>query len=154
MTRIDQLTPGQLSQADKIGKTAGPGQGPSFQDFLEKAVDLEAADPTAGASAPAAPVAAQPVTAVGRADEAQAAALTQAEKALALLDEYQAGLGDPATSLKALDGVVRSMEDQSRELSLAMGGLEPDDRLRGLLSEVAATTEAETIKFRRGDYLP
>lgn len=73
---------------------------------------------------------------------------------LELMDEYRSKLADPRVSLKGLDPLVRSLEQGRDALTPLAGSLPEGDGLKDILNRTLVTTEAEIMRFRRGDYLP
>jgi hypothetical protein len=78
----------------------------------------------------------------------------RAEKALDILERYEQALGDQGKSLKDVAKLVRDLDGEVQALTRAMDKLSPQDKLYGLLQEVAVASTVESIKFNRGDYLP
>ena len=70
------------------------------------------------------------------------------------MDEYRTQLADPRVSLKRLEPLVRSLEQERDALAPLTGSLPEGDGLKDILNRTLVTTEIEIMRFRRGDYLP
>lgn len=154
MTKIDQINPGQAPQAPAKSGSAGKTGSGDFARLLDQALTPEQSGSAAGADAPAgpAPVAGPAAPAPGL-SEAQAMGVRGAERVLELLQRYADGLGEGA-SLKDLEPLVAELEGETSDLAGLRSGLAGDDDLAGRLDEVLSLAQAESIKFRRGDYNP
>ncbi|MBI4799813.1 MAG: hypothetical protein HY794_14030 [Desulfarculus sp.] len=156
MSKIDQLQPGQPPQIGQTPQTARPQGAPAFQEILNQATQAaQAPDPAAAPTqaqptTQAAPVAAPAAVAP---TPLQSEGLLRAGRTLDLLDSYALALADQSKPLKQVAGLVKSLEDEARGLSEVLGRMDPQDGLYGLLREVAATAQAESLKFNRGDYV-
>lgn len=71
---------------------------------------------------------------------------------LDILDEYSQNLGNAKNSLKDLEPLIDEMEDQIQGIDGDID-IENSDPLNGLAQQVLAQTQAEVIKYRRGDYV-
>lgn len=73
------------------------------------------------------------------------------EDLLAMLEEYEAALADPRTSLKDMGPLVASMQEKAQQLE---GSLERmDSGLAALANQIIGQAQIEGIKFQRGDYV-
>lgn len=156
MSKIDQIQPGQPPQVGQPAPTARPQGGQAFQDILNQATQAVQAPAQAAAPAPA-QVAGPPVASAAAAaappTPLQSEGLARAGRTLDLLDAYALALADQSKPLKQVAGLVKSLEGEARELGELLGRMDPRDGLYGLLREVAATAQAESLKFNRGDYV-
>ncbi|MBI5522813.1 MAG: hypothetical protein HY910_09305 [Desulfarculus sp.] len=156
MSKIDKLQPGPPPQIGQATPAARPQGGPAFQDILDKAGQAAQAPAQAPAPSPAWPTT-QAAPAAAPADTAatplQREGLMRAGRTLDLLDAYALALADQSKPLKQVAGLVKSLEDEARGLGEVLGRMDPQDGLYGLLQEVAATAQAESLKFNRGDFV-
>lgn len=158
MTRIDQIQPGVAPGVGEGQKTQR-GQGDTaFAQVLEQAAGRLRETPGVAAQTPALdPLGAlqggEPPLAAELNPE-QSEGLMRAEKALDILERYEQALGDQGKSLKDVAKLVRDLDGEVQALTRAMDKLSPQDKLYGLLQEVAVASTVESIKFNRGDYLP
>ncbi|MDR1396479.1 MAG: type 4a pilus biogenesis protein PilO [Desulfarculales bacterium] len=79
--------------------------------------------------------------------------LAQAGSLLGSLEKYQAQLANPRVSLKEAAGSLEKMETEMDSLTSLLEGLPADSQSRQLMEEISALALAQSIKFRRGDYL-
>jgi uncharacterized phage infection (PIP) family protein YhgE len=168
MTRIDQIQTGTAPGAGE-GQKAQRNQGDqAFQQILQQAASRAGESPQAaqggqGGQAAQAP-AFDPMATLQGVKPALATAadlspqqtegLMHAERALETLERYEQVLGDERKSLKDVAALVRDLDGEVKGLTQALDKLDPQDKLYGLLQEVAVTSMVESIKFNRGDYLP
>ena len=157
MSKIDQLQPGQAPQTGQAPKTDRAQGGEAFQKILDQATQLaQGQEPSRAAQARLASQAAQaaqvPQTAQAP-SPLQTEGLMRAGRTLDLLDTYALALADQGKPLKEVAGLVKSLQGEAEGLGQVMEKMDPQDGLYGLLQEVAATAQVESIKFNRGDYL-
>ena len=161
MSKIDQLLPGQNPQTVQTPQTARPQGAPAFQDILDQAAQVaqsQAASPAApaqaaGLAATTAPAVSAPAPAAGVPSTLQSEGLAWAGRTLDLLDSYALALAEQDKPLKEVAGLVKSLEDEAKGLGQVIERMDPQDGLYGLLQEVAAIAQTESIKFNRGDYV-
>ncbi len=77
----------------------------------------------------------------------------QVEDFLDTLENYQQKLMDPDTSLKELSPLVEQIQSEGENLADALEGLQADDGMRDILSQLLITSSLEMIRFNRGDYI-
>jgi hypothetical protein len=162
MSKIDQLQPGQMPQTGQPIPASRPQGGEAFQKILDQATQRAEVAPPERPAQITAPQSATATQAAGASQAAQAApppspwqteGLLRAGRTLDLLDAYAQSLADPGQPLKKVAGLLESLEDEARGLGQLLERMDPQDGLYGLLQEVAATAQAETLRFNRGDYL-
>lgn len=160
MSKIDQIQPGATVQPGSKTSQAGKGQGPSFEDALDKATSK--LDSPSAPAQPQAPQASQsvqssqPVQAPDQAglSPAQSQGVEMTERALDLLERYGELLGRGDVTLKDIAGTVADLEKTAQSLDEAAEGLEPGDELGELMRQVSSQATVAASKFNRGDYLP
>jgi hypothetical protein len=80
--------------------------------------------------------------------------IVQSEKILNLLDQYAGELADPARTLKDIRPIVDSIEKEVTLMeSEAVGNVQNDKVLDGLVKDLAVTAKVAMYKFHRGDYI-
>jgi hypothetical protein len=159
MTRIDQIQTGTAPGVGEGLKTQRSQGDQAFQQILEQAASRVQQSPQAAASAPAFdPMATlqgvKPTLTTAELSPEQTEGLMRAERALETLERYEQVLGDERKSLKDVATLVRDLDGQVKGLTQTLDKMDPQDKLYGLLREVAVTSMVESIKFNRGDYLP
>lgn len=158
MTRIDQIHPGVAPGTGEAAKTR-PGQGDqAFQRVLEQAAaslgePAQAAKPAVFAPLPTIQ-SVEPPLGLAELGPEKAEGLARAGRALDILELYGQALGDERRSLKEVAALVRDLDGEVKGLTQAMEKIDPQDKLYGLLQEVAVASMVESIKFNRGDHLP
>jgi hypothetical protein len=134
---------------------AGKTPGDSFAKFLEqaaRAVEAGAAGaPSAGQGVPVAPTAY--IGPIQPGPAAQGPVLDLSLQFLTLAERFQGQLANPKTSLRDIAPLLRDLEAHRDRLAEQIGTLPSGDPGRGLLEEMAALISAESVKFRRGDYV-
>lgn len=158
MTRIDQIQPGTAPAAGEGQKTQRHQGDQAFQQVLEQAAG-RLREPQQAAEAPAFdPMSTlqgvKPPLASAELSPEQTEGLMRAERTLEILERYEQVLGDERKSLKDVATLVRDLDGEVKGLTQALEKIDPQDRLYGLLQEVAVASMVESIKFNRGDYLP
>jgi hypothetical protein len=130
-----------------------PAQQGDFSQYLRQAMDPPVSLPAQ--SLPPASLVLPPVSLSGpiAPGSPEALSLGQAETLLNHLEEYQARLADPNTTLKQAFLDMEKMEASLHTLSSTMEQLPAGSQSRGLLEEIAALALTQSVKFRRGDYL-
>ena len=68
------------------------------------------------------------------------------------LDSYGAALGNPNLTLKQMEPLANTLDQQAEDLAGSLG-TDSDDSLNGLAWQAVTQARAEVIKFRRGDYV-
>ncbi len=155
MVKIGDIDP-RLKQ---VGGKAGPKpEGTEKADFdksLQEAVRDGGGDKVSlggtGAQAPSSIYGPSPAVAPEELIRSQAE--LAADRALNLLDAYQAALADPKRSLKSMAPLVKDLEEEVTRLQEGLGSLPDGDPLRPILSRIAVVSMVETVKFNRGDYI-
>jgi hypothetical protein len=79
--------------------------------------------------------------------------LRLSERLLVSLEEYQIGLANPKTTLKETAKRLERMEEDLRVLTPMLEKLPDSSQGRMIMEEISALALAQSIKFRRGDYL-
>jgi uncharacterized membrane protein YhiD involved in acid resistance len=71
-----------------------------------------------------------------------------------LLEEYASWLLDPEKTLKQAYGLLKDLDQQTRELNQELE-LSPkaDQKLKQIITQLTTTAQVEQIKINRGDYL-
>lgn len=78
---------------------------------------------------------------------------TGTDRLLTLLDDFASALSDPDKTLKAMDGLVRTIKQEADALTEA-ARLRPDgDAMKSVAEESALLAQVEYLKFTRGDYV-
>ena len=70
---------------------------------------------------------------------------------LATLEEYEARLADPKTSLKELSPLVNNMQTKASALEADLPLM--DSSISPLANQIIGQAQIEAIKFNRGDYI-
>jgi hypothetical protein len=83
----------------------------------------------------------------------QARGVAATEKTIALLEQYQQALADPAQSLKEINPLVQSLAEKVTDLQGLAQTLAPADPLKKILQEVGTLSAVEVEKFNRGEYV-
>jgi hypothetical protein len=80
--------------------------------------------------------------------------LRQADTVVELLDKYSQVLANPQESLKNIENVIMRMEQEVHSLkNRGDYKIEHDEKLSGLINDIAVTANVEIFKFYRGDYV-
>jgi hypothetical protein len=72
---------------------------------------------------------------------------------LSALEKYESALADPGVSLKKIDPLVKSMQEQADQMESALKANEVDESLQSLANLILSQSRVESIKFQRGDYI-
>ena len=86
--------------------------------------------------------------------DAKKALLDQSNRIMDLLDEYAGHLSNPAKSLKELDPLVRTIQDQVD--LVAAKAADPKyatDEIGAIVTDLALTANVAVLKFQRGDFV-
>ena len=75
------------------------------------------------------------------------------EQFLDLLQSYSVALSDPTKSLRELAPLVRSLEEEKREMVALKEQLPEGSVLKDIVNQAVIHTTVEVVKFNRGDYL-
>lgn len=73
------------------------------------------------------------------------------EDLLGILEEYEARLADPSTSLKQLGSLVSNMQQKAQALESSLAYM--DSSITPLADQIIGQAQVEAIKFQRGDYI-
>jgi hypothetical protein len=145
------INPPSPSGPDQTGQK-GPGV---FRNYLNEALTSSPQALPAGPGAPLSalgpPVSLTPLPIVPGGLEADC--LTQADSLLRSMERYQTQLADYKVSLKEAAGSLEKMETDLDSLTSLLEKLPADSQSRPLMEEISALALAQSIKFRRGDYL-
>ena len=76
----------------------------------------------------------------------------QVNNLLDTLDQYSQALGDPNRTLKQMEPLVRSMQQQAESLETQLGSGD-DESLDGLAAQTVISAKVESMKYWRGDYV-
>jgi hypothetical protein len=155
MVKITDIEPRLKQVGNKTGAKPDGLDKADFDQVLHDAsrsgssdkISLGQASPPQGPSSIYGPSPAVPPEALVR-SQAELAA----DRALDLLDDYQAALADPKRSLKSMAPLIKDLEDEVARLQEGLRNLPADDALRPILSRIAVTSMVETVRFNRGDY--
>jgi hypothetical protein len=80
--------------------------------------------------------------------------LRQAGTVIELLDKYSKALANPQESLKNIGDVITRLEQEVHSLKNGSDyRVEHDEKLSGLVHDIAVTANVEIFKFYRGDYI-
>jgi hypothetical protein len=134
--------------AEKIASTpsAGPGKfGEIFKKALDAREQIGGPGMDVGAAEDVAPLSIPP----GSSRQGWA----QVEGFLNTLEDYRSKLADPGFSLRAIDPIVREMENGRDALTQVQGTLPDGDGLKEICNRALVTAAVEIVKFRRGDYI-
>ena len=85
---------------------------------------------------------------------AKRALIDQSSRIMDLLDEYAGHLSNPAKSLKELDPLVRTIQNQVD--LVAAKAADPKfatDEIGSVVKDLAVTANAAVLKFQRGDFI-
>lgn len=133
----------QSSQVGKGTNQAGKKSGATaFCDLLADAVSE-----TSTASQTAAPS----QTSAGR-NTASLPLVQQITGLLDLFDNYSEALGNENTTLKELAPMLSNLETKANQLTASAQNM-GDAELGGLVKQLVAQVQSESIKFHRGDYV-
>ncbi|MBI5584852.1 MAG: hypothetical protein HY892_13645 [Deltaproteobacteria bacterium] len=83
----------------------------------------------------------------------QARGISATEKTIALLEQYQQALADPAQTLKEINPLVQSLAEKVTDLQGLAQTLAPADPLKKIIQEVGTLSAVEVEKFNRGEYV-
>lgn len=75
------------------------------------------------------------------------------ENVLELLDDYRRKLTDPNVTLKDIQPLISTLENENKELKPQLNELARGDKLKQILNQTLITTSLEVIKFNKGDYI-
>ena len=133
-----------------VGKTPLSGEGPSFGQVLNQAVDGQSAQVS---QTPTAMQINRPeIVSTASASTPQASA-AQLETTLDAFDTYRRALADPhTTSLRDVEPLLSTLEAQRQTMDAALEKLPSDDPLRQIGNEMSAAIQAEQGRFRQGLY--
>jgi hypothetical protein len=83
----------------------------------------------------------------------QARGIAATENTLALLEQYQQALADPAQTLKEINPLVQALSEKVTDLQGLARTLAPADPLKKIIQEVGTLSAVEVEKFNRGEYV-
>ena len=83
----------------------------------------------------------------------QARGIAATENTIALLEQYQRALADPAQTLKEINPLVQSLAEKVTDLQGLAQSLSPADPLKKIIQEVGTLSAVEVEKFNRGEYV-
>jgi hypothetical protein len=83
----------------------------------------------------------------------QSRGIAATENTIALLEQYQRALADPAQTLKEINPLVQSLSEKVTDLQGLAQGLAPGDPLKKIIQEVGTLSAVEVEKFNRGEYV-
>ena len=101
----------------------------------------------------------QKLAAISKADsqvqlDAKRALIDQSNRIMDLLDEYAGQLSDPAKSLKELDPLVRTIQNQVDLVTAqAVDPKYATDEIGGFVKDLAFTAHVAILKYQRGDFV-
>jgi hypothetical protein len=75
------------------------------------------------------------------------------ENVLDMLDDYRRKLADPNVTLKDIQPLISTLENENKELKPELNALAQGDKLKQILNQTLITTSLEVIKFNKGDYI-
>jgi hypothetical protein len=136
----------ELSGANKSGQANG-GEQSQFAEMLAEMV-AEKIQPSQSAGATESAQAVDPASRCGELPYMW----HQVNQILDSLDAYGEALGDPKNTLKQMEPLVRSLEEQADKLEAELAEAE-DSSLTGLASEAVMSARVESMKYWRGDYI-
>lgn len=131
-----------------LQKTQAPKSN-AFQQTLNKAQEKNRTDPTNAVGEPKGLGEIQPAG-VPIIESASTKVVNKTDRLLGLLDSYAKDLEDPSKTLKDIEPLIVSMQQNASELMEAADKISPD--LKDIATETAVAVNSEYIKFYRGDY--
>jgi hypothetical protein len=155
MVKISDIDPRLKQVGGKSGPRPEGTEKADFDKSLQEAVRTGGGDTVSlsGTSSQAPSSIYGPPPAVAPEELIRSQAELAADRALNLLDAYQAALADPKRSLKSMAPLVKDLEEEVTRLQEGLGSLPAGDPLRPILSRIAVVSMVETVKFNRGDYI-
>ena len=86
--------------------------------------------------------------------DAKASLLEKSDKILNLLDDYTRELTDPGKTLKDIEPLVTSIQEEVTLIEAEAAGKVHNDRdLERFIKDLAVTANVVALKFHRGDYI-
>ncbi len=76
-----------------------------------------------------------------------------AENTLDLLENYQQAVSNPHITLKKIDSLVESLDQEVKSLNSLSEKLPASDPLQKITTEIGVVSAVEIEKFKRGDYV-
>lgn len=133
-----------------VSKTSPSGEGPSFGQVLNQAVDRQ---PSPVSQTPTAMQINRPqiISDTPLTTPRESAALI--ETTLEAFETYRSALADPhRTSLRDIEPLLSSLEAQRQNMAASLEKLPADHPLREIGNDMSVAIEAEQGRFRRGLY--
>jgi hypothetical protein len=72
---------------------------------------------------------------------------------LNLLDNYRELLADPQVTLRQMEPLLNTIEQEKTQLSSVLDSLESEDGLKDIVNRTLVTASLEIVKYNRGDYI-
>ncbi len=148
----------KIEQFNSIAQTSGAPAARkteatvSFSSYLDQALSGPAGAATAPLMPP--PAAALPPLVTGSPlSETHRQGVNQGQSLLACLEEYQTVLGDERRTLKDAGASLEKLENELRQMAPLLDRLDSQDPLSQVLQSISGLAVAESVKFRRGDYV-
>ena len=130
------------------GKAAAKTDGSvCFSEYLADAMGVDGSQENTGSVAGCAPV-----SQLTKPESSSDPAVFAVNDLLGALEQYETALGDSSVSLKEMEPLVSSMEEQALKLSRESNSIGDGD-LKDLVNSALTQATVESIKFRRGDYV-
>lgn len=144
--KIDNdITTSEAARLYRGNKPSAGNNGPSFADLLSQAVGGEASTQgTASTEASSGISSSPPIT--------QTPVWQKTNGLVDALESYGTALGNPNLTLKQLEPLTNSLDQQAEELAGSLNQ-NNDDSLHGLAWQAVTQARVEVLKFRRGDYV-
>ena len=70
-----------------------------------------------------------------------------------LLDNYRRLLADPQVTLRQMEPLLNTIEQEKTQLSWVLDSLESEDGLKDIVNRTLVTASLEIVKYNRGDYI-
>ena len=144
----------EILKAGYVDKPAPkePVQNAEFKDILKASVERS----TPHAAKIQSPPPMQPLSAIyfqPLSPENRRITVDRVDNLLNLLDNYRELLADPQVTLRQMEPLLNTIEQEKTQLSSVLDSLESEDGLKDIVNRTLVTASLEIVKYNRGDYI-
>jgi len=144
----------EILKAGYVDKPAAkePVQKDEFKDILKASVE-RCTPHTAKIQSPSPMQALSAIHFQPLSPENRRITVDRVDNLLNLLDNYRRLLADPQVTLRQMEPLLSSIEQEKTQLSSVLDSLESEDGLKDIVNRTLVTASLEIVKYNRGDYI-
>lgn len=83
----------------------------------------------------------------------KASAIQRVDNLIHLLEDYRKQLMDPSITLRNIEPMIKTINNEKDQLSLLLDSLPDEGGLKDIVNRTLITAALEVIKYNRGDYI-